>query len=372
MNQYLQQSPQSLRPRWYHAQLDVPLVIGLMILSISGLIILYSAGHANPMKVMRQGIHLLIGCIALFLLARVPPDRYRFWSPWLFGSGVLLLSAVLMSGIIGKGAQRWLYLGLFQFQPSELMKLLVPMILAWYLHNRSLPPTPSECFLLLGLILLPAWLVAKQPDLGTALLIIASGTSVLLLAGIRARIMIGSFLLVIGSIPVVWHHLHAYQQQRVLTFIHPEQDPLGKGYHIIQSKIAIGSGGMLGKGWLQGSQSHLQFLPEESTDFIFAVFSEEFGLVGALGLISLYLWIAIRGLSTSLQGQDTFSRLFAGALSLNFFMAVFVNIAMVSSILPVVGVPLPFISYGGTSLITWAAGFGMIISIRNHRRLLES
>lgn len=359
----------SIFPRKY---IDWPLLTSLMILSALGLLMLYSASHGNYSRVIRQIIHLAISFFGLLSLAYIKPDSYRFWTPWFFVFSLLLLSSVLLKGEMGKGAQRWLHLGIFQFQPSELMKLLVPMILAWYLHDRLLPPTLLESVVLVSLTLLPVFWVAKQPDLGTALLIAASGGSVLLLAGIRKRIIISTLLLLFIFIPIIWYNLHDYQRYRVITFIHPERDPLGLGYHIIQSKIAIGSGGLLGKGWLQGTQSHLQFLPEDATDFIFAVFCEEWGLIGAATLVSLYLWIALRGLGIGLQAQDTFSRLLAGTFSLNFFLAVFVNIGMVSGILPVVGIPLPFVSYGGTSLVTWAASFGMLMSIKHHRKLLSS
>lgn len=345
--------------------LDSSLLLGLTLLSSIGLSILYSASYDNTAKVMRQIIHFSIACSFLFGLARISPEWYRFATPWLFVGSLFLLSVVLIGGITGKGAQRWLNLGILRFQPSELIRVSVPMMLSWYLHERTLPPTFLECLGLLTLIVIPALLTAKQPDLGTALLIMISGCTVLVLSGIRFRSIMITLILSLCFMPFAWTQLYPYQQQRILTFIHPEKDPLDTGYHIIQSKTAIGSGGISGKGWLRGTQSHLKFLPEESTDFIFSVYSEEFGFLGATLLISLYLWITLRGLSISVQAQDTYSRLLAGALSLNFFASAFINIGMVNGILPIVGVPLPLVSYGGTSIISWAASFGIIMAIHN-------
>ena len=350
--------------------IDKPLLAALLSLVIIGLFILYSASNQSMALISKQAIRMLFAFIVMILFAQIPPSVYRMWALWLFTISFLLLVAVLLIGVVGKGAQRWLNLWLFQFQPSELMKLSVPLMLAWYLHDKPLPPSFGHLLVLLGIVLIPTLFVVKQPDLGTALLIAISGFSVILLAGISARLLLLGSLLILVIAPIGWHFMHDYQKLRVLTFLNPERDPLGAGYHIIQSKIAIGAGGFFGKGWLQGTQSHLQFLPEHTTDFIFAVCGEEFGLVGSLVLLILYFWITARGFYISMKAQDTFSRLLGGGLSLSFFIAAFVNIGMVSGLLPVVGVPLPLISYGGTSLITLIAGFGILMSIQTHRKLV--
>jgi len=306
-------------------------------------------------------------------VAQLSPDSIEHWSPWLFGLGLIMLVAVLAVGEIGKGAQRWLDLGLFRFQPSEIMKIAVPMMVAWYLAEAALPPARLRLLIATIILITPTLLVAKQPDLGTALLIASSGIFVLLLAGLRWRIIFSVLVLLAAAAPVVWNYLlRDYQQQRVLTFLSPEKDPLGAGYHIIQSTIAIGSGGTYGKGWLNGTQSHLDFLPERSTDFVFAVFSEEFGFLGTLLLLGLYVFIIGRGLYIAAQAQDTYSRLLAGSITFTFFVYVFVNIGMVSGLLPVVGVPLPLVSYGGTSIVTLLAAFGILMSIQTHRKLIAS
>jgi rod shape determining protein RodA len=285
---------------------------------------------------------------------------------------VILLLAVLLVGHTGKGAQRWLGFGVFKFQPSELLKIACPLMLACYLSNKELPLKLRHLFITGLFIVVPVLLIAKQPDLGTALLIAASGLFVLFFAGIRWRIIFGAMLGALATLPVVWYMLHDYQQKRILTFIYPEQDPLGSGYHILQSKIAIGSGGTFGKGWLNGTQAHLQFLPEKTTDFIFAVLGEELGLLGAIILLTLYTIIILRCLDISTSAQDTFSRLSVGSLTMAFFIYIFINIGMVSGMLPVVGLPLPLLSYGGTSMVTIMASFGIIMSIKSHRKLLES
>ncbi len=351
-------------------RVDKPLLIGLLSLVCIGLIILYSASNQNLVIIGKQAMRMIIAFSAMLMLAQISPSVYRAWAPWVFIFSFGLLLAVLILGVVGKGAQRWLNLGLLKFQPSELMKLSVPMMLAWYLHDKSLPPSFFDLFIALIIIAVPTLLVIKQPDLGTALLIVASGFSVILLSGVSGRWLLLGGLLMLIIAPLGWHFMHEYQKLRVLTFLNPERDPLGAGYHIIQSKIAIGAGGLFGKGWLHGTQSHLQFLPEHTTDFIFAVCGEEFGLFGGIVLLSLYLWIAARGLYISMKAQDTFSRLLSGGLSLSFFIAAFVNIGMVSGLLPVVGIPLPLISYGGTSLITLIAGFGILMSIQTHRKLV--
>lgn len=352
--------------------LDWPLLIGLLVLVGIGLIILYSASNQDLGSITRQGVRIGIAFLVMWVLAQIPPTTYQVWAPWFFTISLLLLLAVLALGVIGKGAQRWLNLWIFQFQPSELMKLAVPMMLAWFLHNKPLPPSFKNLLVLGAIILGPAVLIAKQPDLGTALLIMGGGFGVIVLAGISGVFLVSIAGLAVVAAPVLWHFMHQYQRDRVLTFLNPESDPLGSGYHIIQSKIAIGSGGIFGKGWLNGTQSHLQFLPEHATDFIFAVTGEEFGFIGGLILLIMYGFIVGRGLYISLHAQDTFSRLLAGGLSLMLFISAFVNMGMVTGILPVVGVPLPFVSYGGTSFVTLIASFGILMSIQTHRKLLGS
>lgn len=350
--------------------IDGPLLVGLFILCGFGLLVLYSASGAETGPVFRQSVRMAVAFVVMLVAAQFPPSVLRVWSPWMYLAGTLLLIWVLVSGVIGQGAQRWIDLGFMRFQPSELMKLGVPMMLAWYLHDKKLPPTTTQILLLMILIVVPTVLIAKQPDLGTSLLIAVSGVFVALLAGMRAKLIAVVGTLCAAGLPALWYFMHDYQRQRVLTFLNPESDPLGKGYQIIQSKIAIGSGGIFGKGWLNGSQAKLDFLPEPDTDFIFAVMAEEFGLLGTLALLGLYLLIIGRGLFIAMQAQDTFSRLLAGAISLTFFVYVFVNAGMATGIMPVVGVPLPLISYGGTSMVTLMAGFGILMSIHTHRKLL--
>jgi len=308
----------------------------------------------------------------IVVCAQIPPRVLRIAAPFLYTFGVLLLIAVALTGDIAMGAQRWLDLGVVRFQPSEIMKIAVPLACAWYLHDRPLPPSFLSLVVLATAILVPTLLIAEQPDLGTALLVATGGALVVLLAGLQARYMIGLGALVAGAVPVLWHFLHDYQRQRVLTFLNPQTDPLGAGYHTIQSQIAIGSGGLFGKGYMNGSQAQLEFLPERSTDFIFAVVGEEWGLVGLLVLLMLYLFVIARGLYIAAQAQDTFSRLIAGSLTLTFCVYVFVNSGMVAGLLPVVGVPLPLVSYGGTSMVTLMAGFGILMSIHSRRKLVST
>ena len=353
--------------------LDLPLLTGLILLCGFGLMVLYSASSESLAQVQRQAIRLALACVVMLVVAQIPPAQLRRWSPWLYAISLLLLLAVLLVGEVGKGAQRWLDLGFFRFQPSELAKLAVPMMIAWFLAEKSLPPGWKRLLAAGVMTLLPVLLIARQPDLGTSLLVASAGLFVLFLAGLSGRFIVG---MVVTAIPVGWAlwewGMRDYQRDRVLTFLNPESDPLGTGYHIIQSKIAIGSGGLYGKGWLNGTQSHLEFLPERTTDFIFAVLSEEFGLTGVLLLLALYLFIILRGLYIATQAQDTFSRLLGGALTLVFFVYLFVNTGMVSGILPGVGVPLPLVSYGGTSLVTIMAGFGILMSVHTHRKLLPT
>ena len=351
--------------------LDAVLLLGILILLAAGLVILYSAADQSSALIIRQLIRMATAFTVLFVLANIHPDRMRDSAYWLYGGGLILLVAVLVFGHEGKGAQRWLDLGFFRFQPSELMKLAVPLLVASYLAERPLPPTSGRLLVSLAMIIVPSILIAKQPDLGTALLIASSGLIVVFLSGIRWRIILGFIGLSTAALPVLWYVMHDYQRQRVLTFLNPESDPLGSGYHIIQSKIAIGSGGLFGRGWLDGTQSHLAFLPERTTDFIFAVISEEFGLVGVAILLVFYLLVAGRGIYIASKAQTSFARLLAGSISLTFLVYVFVNVGMVTGLLPVVGVPLPMISYGGTSMVTLLAGFGILMSIHTHRRMMS-
>lgn len=352
--------------------LDIPLLIALVTLAAVGMVILYSASGQDTDLLIRQSVRLGLAFVVMFILAQIPPHYIEYWAPWMFSAGLALLVGVLLFGDVGKGAQRWLDLGFFRFQPSELMKLAVPIMIAWYLSEHPLPPNKQQLAIGSLIIIVPVLLIAKQPDLGTSILIAGAGVFVLLLAGMRWRYIIGAGLIAAACAPLLWYLLKDYQRSRVLTFLNPERDPLGSGYHIIQSKIAIGSGGLYGKGWLNGSQAQLEFLPERSTDFIFAVFAEEFGLIGIILLLSLYIFIVVRGLYIATQAQDTFNRLVAGSLTLTFFVYTFVNIGMVIGILPVVGLPLPLVSYGGTSMVTVMAGFGVIMSIHTHRKLLSS
>jgi len=342
-------------------------IIGMLAI---GLVVIYSATGQNISMVLNHFIRMLAALAAMLVMAQVDPVLLRRMAPWVYVLGILLLGMVLLTGDIGKGAQRWLDIGV-RFQPSEIMKLGLPLMLAWLLRERPLPPSFGMIITCLVVTFVPVALIALQPDLGTAILITLTGATVVFLAGIGALYIIGAITAALISMPVLWYLvMHEYQKQRVLTLINPDNDPLGAGYHIIQSKIAIGSGGLFGKGWLNGSQGQLEFLPERSTDFIFAVIGEEFGLMGALTVILIFLFIVGRGLVIAVTAQDTFSRLLAGSISLTFFFYVFVNSAMVTGLVPVVGVPLPLISAGGTSMVTLLAGFGILMSIQTHRKLL--
>ena len=357
----------------YRLHIDLPLWIGIFLLSTMGMVVLYSAGDQSTELLNRQFIRLFIAFIVMLAVAQINPITLKHWAPWMFGIGLLMLVAVLAFGEVGKGAQRWLNLGIFRFQPSELMKIAVPIMAAWYLAEAPLPPRRLRIVIATIIVMVPTLLIAKQPDLGTSLLIASSGFFVLLLAGLGWKLIFSVIALMAASTPVFWNYLlHDYQRQRILTFLNPETDPLGSGYHIIQSTIAIGSGGVYGKGWLNGTQAHLDFLPERSTDFVFAVFSEEFGFLGILLLLAVYIAVISRGIIIAVNAQDTFSRLLAGSLTLTFFVYVFVNIGMVSGILPVVGLPLPLISYGGTSMVTIMAAFGILMSIQTHRKLVSA
>jgi rod shape determining protein RodA len=349
--------------------IDGPLLGALLLTSGLGLVVLYSAVGENMDLWLQQCVRLFVALVVMLIVAQLPPDLMRRWSPWGYLVGLILLILVLQTGEVSQGAQRWLDLGI-RFQPSEIMKLAVPMMAAWYLHDRRLPPRFLDIVIIGALIVLPTTLIAIQPDLGTSLLIATAGVLVIVLAGLSMRVML---LLGVASIPgamVLWNFMQDYQKQRVLTLLNPDSDPLGAGYNIIQSKIAIGSGGLFGKGWTNGSQAQLEFLPERDTDFIFAVMGEELGLLGVLSLLGLYVFIVGRSLYIAIQARDTFSRLLAGSIGLTFFVYVFVNTAMVTGLVPVVGIPLPLVSFGGTSMVTLMAGFGILMSIHNHRKLL--
>ena len=352
--------------------LDPILLIALLLLCCVGIFILYSASNQSVSMIKSEILRMGIGLLVMLVFAQISPKRYQEWAPIIFGVGLFLLVMVLLVGTVDNGARRWLNLGFTRFQPSEIMKLAMPMMMAWYLNDKTLPPDTKN-LLIAGIILLvPVLATAKQPDLGTAIVIALSGGFVILLAGLRWRLIAFFSSTFILLAPVLWHFLHDYQKQRILTLLNPERDPLGSGYHIIQSKIAIGSGGLIGKGWLSGTQAHLKFLPEHTTDFIYAVSAEELGFIGSSLIIVLFLAILTRCLYISSQAQNTFTRLLTGSLSLTFFMSAFINIGMVVGILPVVGIPLPFISYGGTSIVSLMAGFGIIMSVHTHKKLLSS
>ncbi len=359
-----------LRRLFDRAGLDLPLLVGLLLLMGVGLVTLYSASDLDRARTLGQAARYALGLALLLLVAAVPPLSLRNWTPWLYAASVALLLLVAVVGE-GRGAHRWLDLGWIRFQPSEFLKLSVPMAVAWFLAGRALPPGWGTLAAAGLLIAVPVLLVAHQPDLGTALLIAASGLIVVFLAGI-AWWRIGLLLaLVAAAVPLAWRFLlHDYQKSRVLTLLDPEADPLGDGWQIIQSQIAVGSGGLWGKGWHQGTQSRLEFLPEHTTDFILAVFAEEWGLIGVLALLALYLVVIGRCLWIAAQARDTWSRLLAGSLALTLFVYVGVNGGMIAGVLPVVGVPLPLVSYGGTSAVTLLIGFGLLMSIHAHRKLL--
>ncbi len=350
--------------------IDTLLFVGLGLVCALSFLILYSASNQDMALLSRQVIRIGFAFCLMTALAYINPDQFKRYSVGLYILGVLLLIAVLIMGDVGKGAQRWLNLGFFKFQPSEMIKITTPMMISWYLSKHGFPLKLKQLVIAGILICMPTLLIAKQPDLGTSLLVASSGAAVLFFAGLSWRFMLITGIVLTSLTPVLWHFMHDYQRGRVLTFLNPEADPMGSGYHIIQSKIAIGSGGIYGKGWLGSTQSKLDYLPESSTDFIFAVFAEEFGLIGSFVLLILYLLIIVRCLYIALEAQDTYSRLLAGSLTFTFFVYIFVNIGMVIGILPVVGVPLPLVSYGGTSMVTLLASFGILMSIHTHRKFL--
>jgi rod shape determining protein RodA len=360
-----------LLPGWVGLpQPDLPLLGSLLLVMGFGLLVLFSASGEDMDVVNRQLVRITAGLIALFSLSLVPPYILRMWTPWLYGLGVVLLLATWFVGV-GKGANRWLDFGFLRFQPSEIMKLAVPMMIAWYFHPRSLPPSMRATLIAFALLIIPAVLIAHQPDLGTAMLIAVSGVITIYLAGLRWRFILLLAGLAAAAAPALWYVMHEYQRNRVRTFLNPESDPLGSGWNIIQSKIAVGSGGLMGKGWLNGTQSRLEFIPERHTDFILAVLAEEFGLLGVMILLLMYLFITGRCSFIAGMAKDTYSRLLAGSLGFTFFVYVMVNAGMVSGLLPVVGVPLPLISYGGTSIVTLLAGFGILMSIHGHRNFIR-
>jgi len=354
-------------------KLDGPLLVGLSLVAIFGLIVLYSASGQDMGKVVRALLHLGLGTVAMLALAQVRPQVLRRAAPWLYLFGMLLLLIVFAKGEISKGAGRWLDVGIIRFQPSEIMKLAVPMLCAWYLQERPLPPSAASIGIVAAIIFVPAALIIKQPDLGTAILIIMGGVIVVVMAGLPVWIMLCGVVSAVAGAWIGWSYLlRDYQRDRILTFIDPQNDPLGSGYHIIQSQIAIGSGGVFGKGWMNGTQSQLDYLPERHTDFIFAVIGEEFGLLGLLILVLLYLFVVARAMYLTTQMQDTFGRLVASSIAVTFFIYVLINTCMVSGLLPVVGVPLPLVSYGGTSMVTLLAGFGILMALFSHRKLVGS
>jgi rod shape determining protein RodA len=348
------------------------LLVGLLLLMLVGLLVLYSATDGNLSRVSNQLINMLVALAIMWLVANIPLQHIMRLAVPLYMIGLMLLIGVALFGEIQNGARRWLNIGVTRIQPSELMKLAVPLMMAWYFDKHEVTLRLRDYAVATLLLILPLLLILRQPDLGTTLLIASSGFYVLFLAGLSWRIIVGLLVVSLGSLPVLWVMLHDYQRRRIMTLFDPTQDPLGAGYHTIQSTIAIGSGGLIGKGWQQGTQTHLDFLPEKSTDFIFAVFSEEFGLVGNAALLLLYLVVIGRGMMITANASTQFTRLVAGSITLTFFTYIFVNIGMVVGILPVVGVPLPLISYGGTSMVTMLLGFGILMSIETHPKLVKT
>lgn len=335
-----------------------------------GLLVLYSASDGSMALVVRQAIRLGIGGVLMLIAAQIPASAYRRWAPWLYAAGIALLIGVLLFGV-GRGAQRWLDLGLLRFQPSEIMKIAVPLMVATWMHQKPLPPTLKDFVACAVLIGVPTGLIVVQPDLGTSVLVAAGGVMVLFLAGVRWRWILLGLAGLVAAMPLIWSKLHDYQKNRVLTFLNPESDPLGEGWNIIQSKIAVGTGGLTGRGWMEGSQSRLEFLPEPHTDFILAVLSEEFGFLGVAAVMLLYVAILLRAMHLVGQTRGVFGRMLGGSLVFLFFVYLLVNAGMVSGVLPVVGVPLPLISYGGTSAATLLTGFGIIMGLYSRRKLMR-
>ncbi|MDB5810311.1 MAG: rod shape-determining protein RodA [Betaproteobacteria bacterium] len=354
------------------AHIDSQLLIALLLLMSVGLVTIFSGSNQSLPRLSSQVANIMVALGVMYMFANVPPHYLRRIALPLYIFGVLLLVCVALFGDIVNGARRWLYIGVTRIQPSELMKIAVPLMLAWYFDRYEASLKLKNYIIGAILLMIPIGLIVRQPDLGTALLISAAGAYVLFLAGLSWRIIVGLGLAAAACMPFVWGMMHDYQRQRILTLIDPTQDPLGTGYHTIQSTIAVGSGGIVGKGWLNGTQTHLDFIPERTTDFIFAVFSEEFGLIGNLVLLILFLLVIARGVVITANAPTLFTRLFGGAITLTFFTYAFVNMGMVSGILPVVGVPLPLVSYGGTSLVTICLGLGILMSIETHKKLVQS
>ncbi|MBL0010555.1 MAG: rod shape-determining protein RodA [Nitrosomonas sp.] len=363
-----------IRKIWHYCTryMDSFLLIGILTLMAVGLIVLYSATGANMSKVNNQIINMLVALVIMWLVANIPLQQIMRLALPLYILGLILLIGVALFGEINNGARRWLNIGVTRIQPSELMKIAIPLMMAWYFDKHEITLRLKDYLGATVLLMLPVLLILRQPDLGTALLIAASGFYVLFLAGLSWRIIAGLVISAAASLPILWSIMHDYQRRRIMTLLDPTQDPLGAGYHTIQSSIAIGSGGIVGKGWKNGTQAQLDFLPEQSTDFIFAVFSEEFGLIGNTILLFLYLIVIARCMVITANASTQFTRLIAGSITLTFFTYIFVNMGMVSGILPIVGVPLPLISYGGTSMVTMLLGFGILMSIQTHPKLVKT
>ncbi|MCH2219863.1 MAG: rod shape-determining protein RodA [Dechloromonas sp.] len=363
----------TLRRAWANAiaHIDFPLLLITAAIMAVGLGTVYSATYDSTHRMMSQAANMGIAMVVMWIISRIPPQKLMSFAIPLYIIGIVLLIAVFLFGIKVNGARRWLSIGFTRVQPSEIMKIAMPLMLAWYFHKYEATLKLKHYGIAALLLLVPFGLVAKQPDLGTALLIGAAGFYVIFFAGLPWKIIVGLIAAAGAAAPVLWNMLHDYQQKRILTLIDPTTDPLGSGYHIIQATIAIGSGGAFGKGFLNGTQTHLEFIPEKHTDFIFAVYSEEWGLLGNATLLFLYTLLIGRGLMIASAAPTTFSRLLAGAITLGFFTYAFINMGMVSGILPVVGVPLPFMSYGGTALVTLFLGIGMLMSIHTHRMLVK-
>lgn len=351
--------------------IDFPLFLAFIAIFMISLTTIYSASNGSIDAVVNQGIKILISISAMAVVAQFSPLSYARVGPWLYFLCLVLLILVLVIGETRNGATRWLNIGITSFQPSELMKIAMPLMIARYIAKGALPPDISSVALSITIVLIPSYLIMQEPDLGTSILIAFSGLVVIFLSGLKKRYLAVAFTLFLAYLPFMWSSIHPFQKKRVLSFLNPESDPLGSGYHLIQSKIAIGSGGLFGKGWLNSTQGQLDFLPERTTDFIFAILAEEFGFLGVSLLIGIYLFIIGRGIMIAINAQDLFSRLLASSISLTFFVYVFVNIAMTTGLLPVVGVPLPLISSGGTSMVTIMVGLGMLMSVQTHRRLVE-
>jgi len=368
----LLRTPLALWLRDRFAALDPALLAIVAALAMVGLVTLYSAANDFPWRFTDQMRNFAVAIGVMFIAANVPPTLLQKVAAPAYVVGVLLLVGVEVAGVTVKGATRWLDIGITRIQPSEMMRLALPLMLAWYFHLRSGERRALDFAVAALLVALPVALIAKQPDLGTALLVLAAGAYVIFFAGLPWKWLAAMVAAGLALLPLAWTMMHDYQRMRVLTLIDPSTDPLGKGFHTLQAAIAIGSGGALGKGWMQGTQTHLEFIPERTSDFIFAVFSEEFGLVGNLVLMSLFLALVVRALLIAINASSTFSRLLAGSIALIIFTYAFVNMGMVSGVLPVVGVPLPFISYGGTALVTLGLAIGLLMSIHRHRKLVQS